>query len=348
MWTAETEEVDTGVSGSPATGSVPGETPTDRYVPSADSTDDHPLGKPLADGGAPPDANGPDADVLDYTRGMWQEVEPADRQDPVAHRLRAWMEMDGVAVFGASRRGRSHAHTGAYREDAFALNQSGRWTVVVVCDGAGSQPLARVGAGIAAESCAQSLAADLRGLDPMRDDDAVHAELRTAGAEAVAASLGALVVASSSRRRPLNDFSTTLVACAYATHGEGSWLLCIQIGDGGILYRDAAGLSGLTNADRGAFAGETRFLTSPAAVARVADAIIVYRTTRPMTALAVGSDGVMDDFMTNDRRAYLMDAIVQAASSPRPAVQLEEFLGYELRGSFDDRTLVALVPTGSS
>ena len=85
-------------------------------------------------------------------KSLWKDIE-SDKNDSY------WKE-DNVAIASdfldkkiviASKRGRSHANVGSFRDDDFAykyFNNSG-WTVVAVSDGAGSYSLSRKGSQIA-------------------------------------------------------------------------------------------------------------------------------------------------------------------------------------------------------
>lgn len=88
-------------------------------------------------------------------KSLWKDIE-SDKSDPF------WKE-DNVSVNDivgekriviSSKRGRSHANVGSFRDDDFAykhFNNSG-WTVVAVSDGAGSYSLSRKGSQIACNS----------------------------------------------------------------------------------------------------------------------------------------------------------------------------------------------------
>jgi hypothetical protein len=84
-------------------------------------------------------------------RSLWKNI-ASDTNDPY------WKE-DNVTVFAplgdrhilvSSKRGRSHANVGSFREDDFAFKdlQNG-WSIVVVSDGAGSAKVSRKGSAIA-------------------------------------------------------------------------------------------------------------------------------------------------------------------------------------------------------
>ena len=61
--------------------------------------------------------------------------------------------------------------------------------------------------------------------------------------------------------------------------------------------------------------------------------------------LVIATDGVMDDFMPPyGKLENLYEFLRPLYTANQPAHWLLDWLGYERRGSFDDRTLVALVP----
>ena len=88
-------------------------------------------------------------------KSLWKNID-SDKNDPY------WKE-DNVAVSSnfldkkivvASKRGRSHANVGSFRDDDFAfknINETG-WSVVCVSDGAGGYPLTRQGSKLACDS----------------------------------------------------------------------------------------------------------------------------------------------------------------------------------------------------
>lgn len=87
-------------------------------------------------------------------KDMWKNI-PGDKRD-------AFYKPDEISYKGnfsdkkivvTSKRGRSHAHEGKFREDDFAVNElPGAWSVISVSDGAGSAKLAREGSRLATVS----------------------------------------------------------------------------------------------------------------------------------------------------------------------------------------------------
>ncbi len=88
-------------------------------------------------------------------KSLWKNIE-SDRSDPY------WKEDDVMTssdfldkkIVVASKRGRSHANVGSFRDDDFAfkkINETG-WSAICVADGAGGYPLTRQGSKLACDS----------------------------------------------------------------------------------------------------------------------------------------------------------------------------------------------------
>jgi len=300
----------------------------------------------------------------------WTVREPTDRSDPVPHEECACAPLHGPwRLLAASVRGKYHAHAGLWRDDAFAWGSAGPWTIVAVADGAGSAPLSRVASAVA---CAEGV----RALQEKLPDLPAHGEsaesLRTALTTAMLRAREAVRSEADKRRRPERDFHTTCLLLVHASGAGGDVIGALQVGDGAIgLYHDDGTCQVLGQADHGAYASETRFLTTP----RI-DEELERRTTvvvrlwplsssdepreRRLRAIAVMTDGVADDFFPETTRlADLFDVkaiaeltaaqgeplagvLREAARDARDGRALVEWLRYEKRGSSDDRTLVLL------
>ena len=80
-----------------------------------------------------------EAPVKPKPKPKWLELEPEDKTDPVPHLLKKYTERDDSWAFvAASVRGKLHAHKAMWREDSFAFDWTGPWSIMVVADGAGS------------------------------------------------------------------------------------------------------------------------------------------------------------------------------------------------------------------
>ena len=157
-----------------------------------------------------------------------------------------------------------------------------------------------------------------------------------------------------------SDLNATLLLMVY-TRLEGKDLVgALQIGDGliGILPpepEDKCTILGV--ADHGEHGGETRFLTTPY-VELEFESRIVFTIKDAIRCVAIMSDGVSDDFFPENER--LLELFVanqirdfrtsngdsvpgvwhEVVKNPCDGKALLDWLRYEKKQSFDDRTLV--------
>jgi hypothetical protein len=270
-------------------------------------------------------------------------VEPGDLTDPVAHQVATSAEgVNRTRVLAASRRGLGHAHDGKYREDSFAICCEGAWLLAAVADGTGSKPLARVGARLAADAGISYLGQNIDRGVATQD---VSQCLRGALAGAMVHALARINDEAVCRRRDPDDFATTLILVAYLYRSGKQWIGLAQIGDGALALQLADGTSSfLGQADRGLFAGESLFLTSREAQLSWPKRVHVFEISQPIRLLVAGTDGVMDDFTPPLGELTSLFASVGPLAELGNAEGLQQWLGYERRGSFDDRTAVVIAP----
>ncbi len=215
-------------------------------------------------------------------RSLWKNLE-SDRNDPY------WKE-DNVTVFAplndrhilvSSKRGRSHANTGSFREDDFAFSElANGWSIVVVADGAGSAKISRQGSALACSGIVnyfkepaseESMAifdellqqhTSQTGEDiPNKLNRFVYNNLGKAAfqvhkqLEAFAAEVGA----------SLKDLSATLIFVLIKKYASGYALLSFGVGDCpmAVLNKDVSEVTLLNWIDVGEFGGGTRFITMP-------------------------------------------------------------------------------------
>jgi len=281
-------------------------------------------------------------------------------------------------VVGASVRGKSHAHKGTFRDDSFAISKCGAWTLTAVSDGAGSSPLSRVAARIACDCAIKSLQGTLANYTlsaPAGDKEQLNSDLirlRSFLVEAARAAQDAVLREISQRGLHIRDMYATLLVMSHVHWGEHEVVAAIQVGDGaiGVYCQPADGDADCTvlgDADHGEYSSETRFLTTPG-IEREFASRVKFTVKGNVKCIAIMSDGVSDDFFPEEERLVQLFAgdpvgVEGMASSDGEPVQgvlhtllepregkpparlgpaLIEWLQYEKRGSFDDRTLVLL------
>jgi hypothetical protein len=287
-----------------------------------------------------------------------------------------------LTALAASQRGRSHAHSGKYRDDDFMMRQIGAtgWHIFFVADGAGSAKYSRRGSQIAAETTRVELEAalgvgdrldqeiaalggghDAAGLEKVRG--VVFEILASAANAALKAILAQAeeLTATDPEATPRN-FSTTYIAVLAKRCGPRWFFGSFAIGDGGagILLKDGR-VELLTQPDSGEFAGQTVFLNSPglfenrAALLSRAKAFFC----DDFHFLAVMSDGITDPIFQSDAQLAspevwqawhhrLREKFAIDAPAPGMEQALLEYLNFFEAGNHDDRTLLVAVPTGHS
>lgn len=265
-------------------------------------------------------------------KSLWREIEPpSDAPYPKPHI--DTLRIDGdLRIVGASKRGRSHAHAGGFREDHLGARVVGPWHLLGVADGAGSAALSRLGSRIAIETGLDALEASLP------DGDDIAPALLDA-ARAAAQALDDRAAADGIDRRAL---STTLILAAVRRVDAGILTAVFGIGDGGAGIVDVATgtLATLTTPDGGEYAGQTRFLDTSVSESRVR------LDVRPSySALMLMTDGITDPRLPTDAAFASYEAWAALWAEVEPALDdLPAWLDFWSHGNHDDRTLLVLVP----
>ncbi|MCJ7933074.1 MAG: protein phosphatase 2C domain-containing protein [Chryseobacterium sp.] len=177
----------------------------------------------------------------------------------------------------ASKRGRSHAHEGKFRDDDFAVNElPGEWSIVSVSDGAGSAAAAREGSRLAAVSVNTFFSTP----DILKEIEknisilyrSEHAELMEHEAgqniirclyESVLYVYHTLDKTASELGLSISDLHTTLIFTLAKKFDFGYIILSFGVGDCPIILinEDFSEVRLLNLMDVGEFGGGTRFIT---------------------------------------------------------------------------------------
>ena len=301
------------------------------------------------------DQSGP-LQSADYvvSKPLWEAKEPADQTDAVAHQTSENLDAPDLwRQSAASVRGKLHAHRALWREDWFALGNVGNWSIAIVSDGAGSAPLSRVGSRLACERAMESLRASLSQIETLSADQTQLQQtdlpqLRAALIQAATNALQNLKDEAETRGKPLTAFAATLLILVRRAWNDGNLCASLQVGDGAIALDCASGLKMLGEADHGQHSSETRFLTTGGVEASLAGRV-KFSLPTDLRATLIVSDGVSDDYFPENKRLIeVFDAVKPLAHSANDAgVALLNWLGYEKKGSSDDRTLVLSWPAAS-
>ena len=312
--------------------------------------------------------------VIADPRTLWNSLD-SDATDPFWKPDEAFeiVAGEGLRMIAASKRGRSHAKIGGFREDHFALAAHGPWHIAAVADGAGSAKLSRLGSRLATETAIAALPALLDQhfggeLDALLEQMTARPEL---GGElqrrlyetlvtAAFKSVGAIEVEAERLDTPSAALSTTLILVVARQLARGWFVAAFSVGDGGaaLIDLDEGAVTPLTAPDSGEYAGQTRFLAR-SEFAPFEEVVKRFRWATPsrFTAIALMSDGITDPKLPTDnafadpaiwRDFWRDDLTKQVDFASGEAVIRDQFLGwldFWSPGNHDDRTLVVLSPT---
>jgi serine/threonine protein phosphatase PrpC len=215
-------------------------------------------------------------------RSLWKNID-SDRNAPY------WKEDEASLATSlgeknmviASKRGRSHANAGLFRDDDFAFKSfENGWNIIAVADGAGSAPLSREGSRIACSEVinyfSQQFGAEsFNGFDALltehqsKTGDDTHKRLNLF----VYNELGKAAFAvhkkledfAGSIRAPLKELHTTLIFALLKKYSFGYAILTFGVGDCPInlINADKTEVTLMNWLDVGEFGGGTRFITMP-------------------------------------------------------------------------------------
>lgn len=303
---------------------------------------------------------------------LWKELDPPADAPYQKELLDHSEALHGpFRIVAASRRGRSHANKGEFRDDDYAIGYAADtgWLVIVVADGAGSATYSRRGSQIACAVAKDRLVGVLDSAQHNQAEalytqhrDWQHPEVKKALRQSLyeAALLAhhklRAEVAKPAEPLPapptLRNYDTTLILLVMKKTGEGCVVATFAIGDGGagILPHPGEGIP-ITHADSGEHAGQTIFLTFDSTIANdeanLEKRFHLVQTAEFTGALAM-TDGITDPKFPSD--AAFADpaqwaslwAELQPVLTSSPA--LLEWMNFFSPGNHDDRTLVAVLP----
>ena len=216
-------------------------------------------------------------------KSLWKDIE-SDKNDPY------WKE-DNVAISSkfldkniviSSRRGRSHANVGSFRDDDFAfknIKETG-WSVLAVSDGAGSANLSRQGSKMSCDLVVSYFEENFTAEYLKEFDDNLlnhHNKTDEVSSKKIShfvydnLSKAAWYVHKELEKfaikleRPLKDFHATLIFTLVKKYDFGYAILTFGVGDCpiGLLNNDLTEIKLMNWLDVGEFGGGTRFVTMP-------------------------------------------------------------------------------------
>ncbi|MBB4313671.1 PP2C family serine/threonine-protein phosphatase [Roseospira marina] len=314
--------------------------------------------------------------VIPDPKSLWVS-KASDRNDPFWKEDEAFERTEGdLLCVAASKRGRSHAKDGTFRDDHFGLLATGPggWHIAVVADGAGSATFSRRGSKVAVESVLSGLPKRLDKHVTPHLGKLVHAhrqgntdataqiksQLYLSLADAAFDAAKDLEAEAAVRNEKVSAFSTTLIIGVVRKVEEGWFIAGFSVGDGGAAVFDVrdGSLTPLTLPDSGEFAGQTRFLQKSefsGGFEEVAKRLF-FDVRKDFTAVALMTDGISDPKFPTDAvfadgakwiefwRDDLTRSVDFSRTNEAMDRQFLEWLDFWSPGNHDDRTLAVLVP----
>ena len=284
-----------------------------------------------------------DMEVMEHTASIWKYKEIIDDGTELHsefHQKR--LRMHFADIVGARVRGKKHKHEGTNCDDYFETAVTDDCAIAVVCDGAGSRKLSRIGSKISAETAAaylkekltelfwnipdlkDGLCADFSSAEFIAACGRIATLLRGSAAEAFAAQQKRLkeleddqkYIDALGRKPVIGDLGTTFLAAVIVPLvidlKPQTFMACVQVGDGCICAIDSkadssACLKLMGEADSGKFSGETDFLSEKNSnSAAIGAKTRISRGSSDVVLLM--SDGVADDYFPAQpmmKRLYL-------------------------------------------
>lgn len=262
---------------------------------------------------------------------------------------------DKMRLLSASQRGRSHAHSGKFRDDDshIAYSDSG-WSILAVADGAGSCELSRRGSQIAVNSSIKALEKLLDSHTIDESDELLVAKLETTIIKAVHTALQDIEKESKAIDRDIKEFSTTLLLTAHKKRKNSHLIITFWVGDGALALYQKDSVTILGSPDSSQYAGETKFLDYKSienSQKRVTISIV-----DEFEALILLTDGVSDPMFKTAHELYNIDIwhrffeyeglrdIITDKNIEIASKGLLAWLDFWQVGSHDDRSVAVLMP----
>ena len=314
-------------------------------------------------------------------RSLWQD-KPSDPDAPFykADVQSAFEALGDKQLLAGSKRGRSHANVGSFRDDHFGYRHypDTGWTVVLVADGAGSATYSRKGSELACSAVldhletqltpalqtelTELLAATRAESDEQGDTKLRHFYYRLLGNAALKAHQ-LIKQFAEDQGHALRDYHTTLALAAVLPTDAGYAIGTFSVGDCpiGLLPKGQERVQLLNALDVGEFGGGTRFLTMPSIFQDSAKLMqrIQHTHVRDFDYLVLMTDGIYDPKFEVEAnlekyahwQAFLADlrgdnpaqhGVDLSPDNPDAAQQLLTWMDFWSPGNHDDRTLLLL------
>jgi serine/threonine protein phosphatase PrpC len=215
-------------------------------------------------------------------KSLWKNL-PSDETDPYwkADNVEEISRLGEKSIVVASKRGRSHANVGSFRDDDYAFKhlETSGWSVVVVADGAGSAKFARQGSKISCdkiiayfeEKMTEEVSATFDEVIQNYQQSPDNEEFKKTFYElrysylcgAAFATHKELERFATEKEANIKDFHSTLIFSLHKKYDFGYVILTFGVGDCpiAVVHPDMSEMKLMNWLDVGEFGGGTRFIT---------------------------------------------------------------------------------------
>jgi hypothetical protein len=305
-------------------------------------------------------------------RSLWKDL-PSDPngvfQKPSTDK-KIIIESD-VLCAAASRRGRSHAHEGLFRDDDFCVEylKDGDFWVIAVADGAGSCKLSRRGSQIACIEAVHSVKEQLLKVgypafsetvskgQSLSEISSIKNLLYNILGNAAFNAYQKIGKQAEEFGKPIKDFSTTLNLTLCKKIANQWFIATYAVGDGGVVaIRSSGEVLALSVPEEGEYAGQTHFLIESGIwKAEEVAKRIKYFLVDDLKYIIAMTDGITDPYFSNTTDLSSRELWGDFIKNIKPLVLLEKnnlkldesllsWLDFWVQGNHDDRTIAVLVP----
>ena len=313
-------------------------------------------------------------------KSLWKNIE-SNQNDPFSKEDNATVSdsfLDKNIVV-ASKRGRSHANVGSFREDDFAFRNytTNGWSILAVSDGAGSAGLSRKGSSLACETIVKYFEENLDTENLKEFDEILFNHYNKTDPESTKKishfvynnlSKGAHFVNqkieefANQNEEELKKFHATLIFTLVKKYDFGYAILTFGIGDCpiGLLNKDLTEITLMNFLDVGEFGGGTRFITMPEIFQNEKfSSRFGFKLVDDFSYLMLMTDGIYDpkfvveanlekiekwkDFLSDLKGNNDDKSQVDFENkNPDIATQLSNWMDFWSPGNHDDRTLAII------
>ncbi|MFC5875875.1 PP2C family serine/threonine-protein phosphatase [Chryseobacterium arachidis] len=305
-------------------------------------------------------------------KDLWKNI-PSDTEAPFhkSDEMKFKGNFSDKKIVVASKRGRSHAHEGKFRDDDFAVNElPNSWNIISVSDGAGSAQLARYGSELATQSINdyfknKEVLAELdfhveKIFNNEKNDSEAKQEVIRILYQGVSNTFKMLSEKAEEHFVSLKDLHSTLIFALLKKLDSGYVILSFGVGDCPInlINEDFSKVQLLNTMDVGEFGGGTRFITMNEIFDDSISSRFKITLAKDFSKLVLMTDGIYDPkFITENKledleswKTFFEDlngnnedeAKVDFQNDEQVDEQLLSWMDFWSKGNHDDRTLAII------